>query len=241
MNSYQRVTQSRFGGWTTEVQLPFREREVGVKASEHAYNYLKELIVTLQLPPRTIITEKEVATALGMSRTPAREAFFRLESERLVEMLPRRGAMVPDITLRNIREQAETRVVLEGYGVRWICENELPTSQKLHDLVFSQQEVYDSEPENIVDQVLIDKEFHWTLVKATGNTEFARLYNSLHDRQVRTGIAMFRAVPCRAQNAIEQHAAIANALDTHETDKALMLLENHLIGSIPQVADIFTE
>lgn len=240
MNIYRNTTRSRFGGWTTETQLPNRERVAGTNAAEHTYAYLKELIVTLDLPPRSIVTENEVATAAGVSRTPVREAFFRLESESLLEILPRRGAMIPDITLRHIREQAETRVVLEGYGAEWICDHQLPVSTELELLVAKQQALYDSDPESVVDQVLVDKEFHWTLVKATGNTEFSRLYHSLHDRQVRTGIAMFGAAPQRRRSAIAQHAAIAKALTGHDKEKSVELLRDHLIGSIPQVADVFT-
>lgn len=240
MNNYESMTRSRFGGWTTEVQLPNRVRDPGTKAAEHAYNYLKHLIVTLELPPRAIVTENEVASATGVSRTPVREAFFRLESEHLLELLPRRGAMTPDITLRNIREQAQTRVVLESYGVEWVCDNRLPVTPELDRLVEEQRKIHTDDPDRIVDQVLVDKEFHWTLVKATGNTEFARLYNSLHDRQVRTGIALFGAVPARRCHAIDHHASIAAALADHDKEKALALLEHHLIGSISQVADIFT-
>lgn len=240
MTPYENITRTRFGGWTTEVQLPNRVRDPGTKAAEHAYNYLKNLIVTLELPPRAIVTENEVAAATGVSRTPVREAFFRLESEHLLELLPRRGAMTPDITLRHIREQAETRVVLESYGVEWVCNNRIPVSAELDRLVVEQRRIYTDDPDSIVDQVLVDKEFHWMLVKATGNTEFARLYNSLHDRQVRTGIAMFGAVPTRRCSAIEHHGSIAAALAEHDKERALTLLEHHLIGSLTQVADIFT-
>lgn len=232
---------SRFGGWTTVVELPNRERKSGVKASEHAYAYLKELIVMLELPPRAIITESEVASALGISRTPAREAFFRLEAERLIELLPRRGAMVPDITLRSIREQAETRSVMEGYGVEWICDRRLPLGDTLYRLIAQQREIFESHPDRIFDQVIVDKEFHWSLVKATGNTEFARLYDSLHDRQVRTGVAMFKSVPGRPACAIEQHTAIADAVAAFDKTEALRLLRFHLIDSISDVSHVFTE
>lgn len=149
--------------------------------------------------------------------------------------------MVPEITLRSIREQAETRVVMEGYGIQWICDHKIEIGDVLRQLVANQQRVHEASPERIFEQVSIDKEFHWSLVKATGNTEFARLYDSLHDRQLRTGVALFKAVPERAKCVIEHHHNIASAVAKFEKDDALRLLRLHLIESIQQVSHVFID
>ncbi|QIM16956.1 GntR family transcriptional regulator [Leucobacter insecticola] len=148
--------------------------------------------------------------------------------------------MIPEITLRSIQEQAVTRAVLEGYGVEWICTHRVQIADRLHELVETQRAIYEDDPERIVDMVLTDKEFHWTLVKATGNTEFAQLYNSIHDRQLRIGIALFGALKQRRCDAIEQHTEIATAIEQFDLTTAKRLLEDHLVGSIDQVAGIFT-
>ncbi|MGO3649820.1 GntR family transcriptional regulator [Agrococcus casei] len=234
-------SRGRFSSWSTTPDLPSASRPEGVKAAEFAYVYLKDLIVTLALHPGTILTEVQVAAATGVSRTPVREAFFRLSSERLLDILPRRGAVVPEITVRGIREQAETRYVLEGHGVEWICENEIEIADDLKSLIAQQRHVLDTEPDAVVEMVSIDKEFHWELVRATGNTEFAQLYNTLHDRQMRLGIAMFEAIPERRASALDQHTGIAEALEAHDVDKALELLKLHLLSSLTQVADVFAK
>lgn len=87
--------------------------------------------------------------------------------------------------------------------------------------------------------MLIDKEFHWALVQATGNTEFAQLYNSIHDRQVRIGIAMFQAIESRRCSAIQQHEEIALAIEQFDAETAKRLLESHLVGSLDEVAGVF--
>lgn len=240
MNHIHDISHARFGGWSTSAKLPPGVRDPSLKAAEYAYQYLKELIVTLQIAPQTIITESEVAEATGVSRTPVREAFFKLQGEKLLELMPRRGASVPAITLRNIQEQAQTRLVLEGFGVLQICENRIKVSDELSSLVTKQQTLLNEDPSQIVDMVLIDKEFHWTLVKALGNTEFSQLYNSLHDRQVRIGIAMFNAVSQRPCDAIDEHARIAEALAEFDYALAIERLEHHLIGSLKQISGIFT-
>lgn len=240
MNLLRDTSLARFGGWTTSVHLPPGKRDPAIKAADHAYRYLKDLIVTLELPPRAIVTETEVADATGVSRTPVREAFFRLQAERLLEIFPRRGAVVPEITLRGIREQAQTRLVLEGYGVESICDRKIPVADELQRLVDQQNTVLQDDPSRTLEMVLIDKEFHWTLVKAIGNTEFSQLYNTLHDRQVRIGVAMFNAVKGRPCHAIEQHTYIADALRRFDVDVALERLEFHLIESLDELTGIFT-
>ena len=233
------VSHARFGGWSVKAPLPPGVRPSGVKAADYAYGYLKDLIITLRLPPQSIITENEVAAATGVSRTPVREAFSRLQSEQLLTLIPHRGAVVPEITLRAIQEQAVTRVVLEGYGVEWVCEHRVPIADRLYQLIEEQRTIYEEDPDRIVDMVVTDKEFHWTLVHATGNTEFAQLYNSIHDRQLRIGIAMFQAVPSRRCSAIEQHLEIAQALEHHDRETAKSLLESHLVGSLGEISGIF--
>ncbi|WP_053387784.1 GntR family transcriptional regulator [Leucobacter japonicus] len=233
------VSHARFGGWSAKTPLPPGVRPAGVKAADYAYGYLKNLIITLVLAPQSVITENEVAVATGVSRTPVREAFSRLQSEQLLTLIPHRGAVVPEITLRAIQEQAQTRVVLEGYGVQWVCEHRVPIVDRLNRLIDEQQAIYDDDPERVVDMVVTDKEFHWTLVQATGNTEFAQLYNSIHDRQVRIGIAMFSAVPSRRCTAIEQHREIAHAVEQFDLTTARSLLESHLVGSLGEISQIF--
>lgn len=240
MNLLPDVSRARFGGWSTKVQLPPGTRPAEVKAADYAYGYLKNLIVTLALPPESLITENEIAAATGVSRTPVREAFSRLQSEQLLILIPHRGALVPEITLRAIKEQAITRVVLEGYGIEWICEHKVPVAERLNELVEQQHAVLQDDPERIVDMVSIDKEFHWTLVKATGNTEFAQLYNSIHDRQLRIGIAMFGAIKERRCAAVEQHRDIAEAVKNFDLPEAKRLLHYHLIGGMHEVSDVFT-
>lgn len=165
---------------------------------------------------------------------------MRLQAGQLLEMIPSRGALVPPITLRSIQEQAETRVVLEGYGVEWICNHRLPVARRLQELVDEQRAIYDDDPERVVEMISVDKEFHWTLVKAIGNTEFAQLYNELHDRQVRVGVAMFKALERRRCSAIEQHQEIVDAIVAFDLPLAQQKMQEHLVGGLAEVSGYFT-
>src|SRR3954449_13043054 len=84
--------------------------------AERAYVDLRDRIVTLQLPPGTVLREDELMTDLGIGRTPLREAVKRLALENLVEVQPRRGTFVTAIEAADIQGITEVRAELEGYA-----------------------------------------------------------------------------------------------------------------------------
>lgn len=240
MQSLPNVSQARFGGWTTDFQLPPGSRASGQKATDYAYTYLKRLIVTMQIPPLAIITEAAIAQTLEISRTPVRETFLRLASEHLLDLVPYRGAMVPAITKRAVEEQAVTRLLFESHGIETICNNRVPVDGELNRLIEEQRAILNSDSSRVVDMITIDKEFHWTLVKATNNTDLSQLYSSFHDRQLRIGIALFEAFPDRRCLAIQEHVEIARLLGSFDLQGAQASLKKHLLGGLPELSGVFT-
>jgi DNA-binding GntR family transcriptional regulator len=81
--------------------------------TEKAYRLIEELIVTLQIPPGSVVSEASLSARLGIGRTPIREALQRLARERLVVVLPRRGIMVSEINVRTQLRLLEVRRELE--------------------------------------------------------------------------------------------------------------------------------
>ena len=84
--------------------------------AERAYLDLRDRIVTLQLPPGTVVREDELMSDLGIGRTPLREAVKRLALENLVEVQPRRGTFVTAVEAADIQNITEVRAELEGYA-----------------------------------------------------------------------------------------------------------------------------
>jgi DNA-binding GntR family transcriptional regulator len=84
--------------------------------AERAYVDLRDRIVTLHLPPGTVLREDELMQDLGIGRTPLREAVKRLALENLVEVQPRRGTFVTAIEAADIQNITEVRAELEGYA-----------------------------------------------------------------------------------------------------------------------------
>jgi DNA-binding GntR family transcriptional regulator len=86
--------------------------------SDQAYSQIEEMIVTMQLPPDTPVSEAQLSTFLGIGRTPIREAIQRLSREHLVTIVPKRGIFISDLDTQKQLRVLETRRELE----RLICK-----------------------------------------------------------------------------------------------------------------------
>ena len=93
-----------------------------VSFADRAYYAIRELIVTLELPPGSVVREPELTERLGIGRTPVREALRRLAQERLVEVFPRRGMFVTEVDARDLARLCEVRVALEPEAARLAAE-----------------------------------------------------------------------------------------------------------------------
>src|SRR3954469_21260931 len=93
-----------------------------VSFADRAYYAIRELIVTLELPPGAVVREPELTERLGIGRTPVREALRRLAQERLVEVFPRRGMFVTEVDARDLARLCEVRLALEPEAARLAAE-----------------------------------------------------------------------------------------------------------------------
>lgn len=86
--------------------------------AEAAYHRLEEMIVTTELKPNTIVSEKELSEYLEIGRTPVREALKKLELTSAISFLPRKGILVRIVSVDELLQQMEVRSVLEDLSVR---------------------------------------------------------------------------------------------------------------------------
>ena len=86
------------------------------------FNTLRQAILRGELQPGERLLEIHLANKLGVSRTPIREAMRKLELEGLVLMIPRKGAVVAEITEKSLRDVLEVRKALEELAVKLACE-----------------------------------------------------------------------------------------------------------------------
>src|ERR1700759_5016800 len=100
-------------------------------ASERAYRHVKERVLSGKLPGGELISEGEIADELGVSRTPVRAAFTQLESEGLLKLYPKKGALVVPVGAQELADVIETRWVIERYAIERAIDRDGELAAKL--------------------------------------------------------------------------------------------------------------
>ena len=94
------------------------EADEPASLSERAYYRIRDLIVSLELAPGAVVSERELMERLGLGRTPIREALRTLAQEKLVEVYPRRGIFVSPVDVGDLAALSEARIALECFAAR---------------------------------------------------------------------------------------------------------------------------
>jgi len=189
------------------------------------YTWLKKHIASLPRDEGVFLTEVDIAREAGTSRTPVREAFMRLASEGLLELIPRRGAWVAPVSDSEITTVMEARQMVEEWSVRTLSQH--ATSELISELdgYLDRQKAAVSDPVAFIE---VDREFHTALVTATGNDVVARMYAGLLDRQQRMGMYAVSADAERSHHVVEEHRRIVSGIQQGETASAVERMSAHL-------------
>lgn len=190
-------------------------------AAERAYEHVKARILTGELDGH-MLSEGVFATELGVSRTPVREAFLRLQVEGLMRLYPKRGALVVPVGPHESREVLAARRVVECASVKEaIGDPDLPDT--LADLLEQQQKVAGTPRFGELDAA-----FHTALVEAAGNSLLSGFYQGLRDRQIRLIATAVRTAQERSDEILAQHAEIVAGVREKDTERVEALLAEHL-------------
>ena len=186
---------------------------------------IRELIVTGRLGLGEQLAESTLAAQLGVSRTPVREAFLRLESERLVEVRPQRGTFVFEFDAGKLRDLCELREVLETGALRIGLTR---GRRALIDKLAAEVQIAASAdlPDGAAYQPY-DTSFHETLVADSGNSELIEAYGRITGR-IRT--IRFRLNRKREQvvSSQREHAEILHWLRDGNDEAAIRCLATHV-------------
>jgi DNA-binding GntR family transcriptional regulator len=198
-------------------------------ATERAYLHTKARVLDGTYPGGALITEGDVSEAVGVSRTPVREAFLRLQAEGLLRLYPKRGALVVPVSAQEIDDVIETRGMVERFAVEKVIASgrHRDVGARLRESLGAQRKLRRS-PEPFTEA---DRDFHGLLVAATGNRVVTDLYGALRDRQLRMGVTALLADPHRVERILEEHTALADAVSAGDLDAALASVAHHLHGT----------
>ena len=204
---------------------------------EVAYESLKRRLLAGEFAPGSRLGEERLAAAIGVSRTPVREALGRLHSEGLVERLPDGGYGPTLIDLHLIRELYEIRFALERCAIRRTLDGEPAHDEERVATLRREWEDMDASTEAVDGGfVLLDEDFHERLAGAAGN---AALVDQLHKVNERIRVVRmhdFLTVE-RVELTIEQHVAVLDALLGDDVATAEQRLVGHFHESLAVVEE----
>ncbi len=197
-----------------------------MRLSEKAYHLIKEMIITLELSPSSVIDERTLMEELELGRTPIREALHQLAAEGLVDIVPRRGMFVANISITDLQKISEVRVVLVGFCARLaaqrITEEQIAQMEAiLQDL----GQVQDGDAEALM---TIDERFQTLLYQAADNEFLTEALGRLYAQSLRLWyLALDRLSGVRG--AIEQHRGVVEALKAGDGARAEALIQQHIV------------
>lgn len=213
-----------------------------VLLSEDAYQWIKKAIDNFSLIPGDRFTETQLCEYLQISRTPIRQALFRLQQEGLVEVLFRNGWRVLPFDFRQYDALYDFRILIETDATQRLCEGRSAASsvesiQLLESLssvwlVPTNKRLQDGQR---VSQ--LDEDFHCMIVQAAGNPAIARAHQDITEKIRVIRRLDFSRKP-RIDTTHEEHAKILRAILNRRGDQARMLLKAHIEASQLEVRKI---
>ena len=204
-----------------------------VTLHEAVLNQLRDMIIEGHIAPGARINEGQVGAALGVSRTPLREAIKTLASEGLIEIVPAKGAVVRKFTESDVREIFEVIKALELASALITCQRasnaELAAIKDIHDRMVRLYRAQDR-----LGYFKLDQETHSAIVRATGNPVMVDTHDRLQARikQVRYGGAQS---PESWSAGLSEHEAMIAALMARDGEKLAAHLGAHLDETIKRV------
>lgn len=192
---------------------------------EIVFETLREAIIQGRLEPGERLMEIQLAEEMGVSRTPVREAIRKLELEGFVVMVPRKGAYVAGVSVKDIVDVFEVRAALEALAAGLAAERATP--EELEEMERASLQIYEASDGQIDNIVERDTDFHNLIYKASRNQRLIQIITLLKEQ-----IQRFRTTslsqPGRLKHAVDEHKAIIEAISDRNVELANNLAREHI-------------
>lgn len=181
-----------------------------LQLKDRVYQYLRQAIINGDYEIGVALREIDISHALGVSKTPVREAFVRLQADRFVELIPYRGAVVAGYSRADIRQMYEVREIVEGYCAAKVA---VSADEQLRDAlrvnVAATRQAADAGDIRAVADLL--EEFDALIYSCTDNDWISSIVRDLDGHQERVGRPT-AVIPGRVDRSAEQHEKILAAI-----------------------------
>lgn len=209
---------------------------IGSRRSERMRELIEEQIIIGAYPPGMRLDETELATRFGASRTPVREALIQLASAGLIEIRPRRGAIVAEISPQQLCEMFEVMAELEAMCGRLAARR--ITQAEQHTLLAAHRACEVARNANDPDTYYrLNEQFHHRIYSACHNSFLTEQAITLHRR-----LSSYRRLQLRVRNrmnaSFSEHAGIVEAIIAGDGELAAQRLREHVIVQGERFADL---
>lgn len=198
----------------------------GTSLVDAAYREIRQRILDNVWPPGHRALEQEVALALGMSRTPVREALMRLAAEGLVEVIPRHGMRVLPVSPADMQEIYQILTALECMAAELLASRR-PTAAELKPLVDATAAMDRAlQDEDLDAWAAADERFHAQLVALAGNRQLEATVLNYGDRSHRARMFTLRLRP-KPVNSTQEHRQMLERISAGDIEGAMRVTRAH--------------
>ncbi|MEG0342560.1 MAG: GntR family transcriptional regulator [Acinetobacter sp.] len=222
------------------TKITTRSKKGSDSLSELVFQNIKNDIFDFKLMPGERFTESEIAQAYQVSRTPIRQALYRLQQDGYVEVHFRSGWQVRPLDFKAYEELYDVRILLEKYAIQQLCHLDLAESSIM--TLLKQQ--WCVEPEHYLYDLKqlaqLDEAFHCNLVKALGNLEMAKIHQDISEK-IRIIRRLDFSKDFRIEATYAEHQQILACIFQKDSETACKEIEQHISKSRDEVKRITLE
>lgn len=205
-----------------------QQRSQNGSQSDEAYEILKEKIITLELPPASLLNEADLMEALGFGRTPIREALKQLSYENLVVIFPRQGTIVADVNVSDLQKIFEIRLELEICAARLAAERATDVQIAAMEALFADATAT-IQAGDTRQLISLDHAAHQLIAQAAQNEFLEEMLEQLYTHVLRVWYVSLHKVG-RLADAVAEHKELIVAIKAHDSARAVEIMQAHIEG-----------
>jgi GntR family transcriptional regulator, rspAB operon transcriptional repressor len=191
-----------------------------------AYEKIKQQITACEFRPGDYLNEAELSERLGIGRTPVHQAIDRLMIEGLVQVMPRKGIIVTPVSLDDVLQTIDVRLLNECYCARLAAERASEEAVRTLGDILARAEA--ELPRRDAERLMrLDREFHGAIAQSSRNVGLADILGRLHDKSLRFWILSLNTPGHHARVHV-QHRAILDAICAHDPVAAEQAMRDHI-------------
>jgi DNA-binding GntR family transcriptional regulator len=199
--------------------------------AEYAYNYIKDRIISQEFPPASPVDTKQLMKQLEVGKTPLREALQRLAFEKLIVISPRRGTFVSDISIIQLQQAFDARLLVERYTAR-IATTTVTEEQitALKDLFKNTNEI--ASQGDYLESISVDQRFHYLIAEASHNEylrDFLSMLLPVTMRFWHYVHSLAKEPSNKIREAHQRHFPVIDALASGDPNVAERAMANHIV------------